>query len=242
MTTPSRSAHAAASPVGSARLERPNTPVAYARPIDADDTNLASELERRFEEQLSDPVRPVEPDLSAGGLRLEMDELRGLLDAAFDEVLGRLGRLEERLGALVQRDTSSHAIETTLALLAEAIQDLRWQRTPATGGVPDPAGLEDRLDQLARAVEERFDDGRTQIDQSLAGVGRALRTLEERPAVVDIDAVEEAARRASLPNAADIANLRRDVAGLTDAVRLQDKGIGELRATLDWIKERLLLR
>ena len=72
---------------------------------------------------------------------------------------------------------------------------------------------------------------------------RVLRTMQERPASASTwRAIEEAARRAALPNAADIANVRREIETLAEAVRFQEKGIGEIRTTLDWIKDRLLLR
>jgi hypothetical protein len=29
---------------------------------------------------------------------------------------------------------------------------------------------------------------------------------------------------------------------MADVIRVQEKGIGEVRATLDWIKDRLMLR
>ena len=62
------------------------------------------------------------------------------------------------------------------------------------------------------------------------------------PPTVDVSALEDAANRGALRNAADIATVRQGVDNLSDLVRLQEKSISELRSTLEWIKERLLLR
>ena len=41
---------------------------------------------------------------------------------------------------------------------------------------------------------------------------------------------------------ADIASLRHNVDSVAEAVRQQERWVGEMRTTLEWIKERLLLR
>ena len=62
----------------------------------------------------------------------------------------------------------------------------------------------------------------------------------DAPLAVDTSRLEDVASRGSLHNAADIANLRRDVEALTESARSQDKTLRDLRATLEWIKDRLL--
>jgi hypothetical protein len=97
-------------------------------------------------------------------------------------------------------------------------------------------------------VDRELDHLRSQLEAAFDEVVAGLQQVREQvealavAATVDSTGIEDAVTRGSLHNAADIANLRQDVEDLVEAVRVQDKGIGELRTTLDWIKERLLLR
>ena len=80
-------------------------------------------------------------------------------------------------------------------------------------------------------MESRLDTLHTQIG-----------LLRDVPPTVDVGELEDVANRGALRNAADIATVRQGVESLADLVRLQEKSITELRTTLEWIKERLLLR
>ena len=68
----------------------------------------------------------------------------------------------------------------------------------------------------------------------------AGRVLAGEPVTIDTRRARDAANRGSPHNAATSRASAGDVATLTEAVRIQDKGIGELHSTLEWIKERLL--
>jgi hypothetical protein len=59
---------------------------------------------------------------------------------------------------------------------------------------------------------------------------------------VDTRHLEEAVAQGALHNAADIANMARDVDNMGKVLRLQDERLTELHATLDWIKQRILNR
>lgn len=172
-------------------------------------------------------------------LHAEIDDLRDQLEAAFGETIGKLDRVELRLASLRQNadaqaaalqrvdERSAAAVELashTIATLEEAIATSR----AADDDEPYPALLGPIHARLGR------------IDEALLSTQRQLERLLETPARVDTRNLEDVATRGALHNAADIANLRQDVEALVDAVRMQDAGLGELRSTLDWIKERLL--
>jgi hypothetical protein len=78
------------------------------------------------------------------------------------------------------------------------------------------------------------------LDAAVAATHRELVRLQDEPLALDTSRLEDVASRGSLHNAADIANLRRDVELLSESARSQDKVLREVRATLEWIKDRLL--
>ena len=104
------------------------------------------------------------------------------------------------------------------------------------------ADLDEKIRLLTESLAAHLAADRHRIEASLTGLAREITALGSRPMSVNTRGLEEAVDRGALHNAADIANLRQDMVGLVEAVRLQEKGITELRATLDWIKERVLLR
>lgn len=121
--------------------------------------------------------------------RTPLDELGEQLDAAFEEVVDKLGRLERRME------------EIRISVKAQG--------------------------EIDRGADERATRAVGHIQQLLAGLDHALTS-------------HLAANRA--PDPADMASLRGDVEALTEGIRVQEQGIGELRTTLDWIKEQLLPR
>jgi hypothetical protein len=153
----------------------------------------------------------VDTDALLRGVRrevvYELDELRGQLDAAFEEVVGRINRLELRLSAL--RAAVGNEAEASDAVRSTTADTLALLRQVAA-----------TLDDAVASASEPSD----------------------RPFQVDMRHLEEATREGSLRNAADIANLAKVVDGLVVAVQHQEKGIAELGATLEWIKQRLLSR
>ena len=158
-------------------------------------------------------VAPVLSGTGPSELRAEMDELREQLDQAFNELFERMDRLEGDSPTL------------DLTPLDERLAD-----------------LDGRLRLFAEGLGAHLAGDRARIEASLTGLSQELAAVAGRRVEVDIRAVEESVSRGTLHNASDIANLRLDVEHLIDAVALQEKGITELRSTLEWIKERLLLR
>lgn len=166
-----------------------------------------------------------------------MDELRDQLDQAFTELFDRMDRLDA--GSAAARIQAG----TALAMAKDA--DAAQQEAPALDLAPLDerlAALDARLHQFAEGLGAHLAADRARIEASLTGLSKEINALAARPVEADTKPFLEAADRAALHTAADIANLRNDVEALTEAVRLQDKNLGELRTTLDWIKERLLLR
>jgi hypothetical protein len=151
-------------------------------------------------------------------LRAETDELREQLEAAFGEVVGHLERAE---GA--QRSTHE-LVQEVLATLQAAVDASREPQEQGTAAV-DLEPVAARLDQL---------------DEVAAATFRELVRLQEVPLSIDTSRLEDVASRGSLHNAADIANLRRDVEALTESARAQEKALRELKATLEWVKDRML--
>ena len=204
--------------------------------------------------------------VEAGTLLREMDELRGQLEGAFDESFDRLGRLEadaeaarsQLTKALQQADDTSSVVDdvresmaalstlTTQSLdrieqVDEAVRSLALRSDREVPAV-DLAAIDQRLDLLVKQLGQRLAGDRARLEDGLAAMTKELTSIVRTPVTVDTTALEDATHRGALHNAADIANLRREIEVLTEAVRLQDKGIGEIRSTLEWIKDRLLLR
>ena len=91
-------------------------------------------------------------------------------------------------------------------------------------------------------VSAQIEENRLRVESRLESLHSQISHLRDVPPTVDVSALEDAANRGALRNAADIATVRQGVDNLSDLVRLQEKSISELRSTLEWIKERLLLR
>lgn len=125
----------------------------------------------------------------------------------------------EVVGQVDQIASRLAAIERAAEAQAEALE------RPNGSGEDSLALVRDRLSHL---------------DQAVAATHRELVRLQEVPLAVDTRRLEDVASRGSLHNAADIANLRRDIESLTESARSQDRALRELRTTLDWIKDRLL--
>jgi hypothetical protein len=193
-------------------------------------------------------------------LRNEMDELRRLLDAAFNEVIARLTQVEIRVGALTRRaeelaradDTAAqagesldllHAMRTSVDRLAVASERPPPPSEPVIVPAPkvDLSRIEARMAELAELIVSQV-DGRNTVDAAFVELRRELAAIRSRPAEVDMKAIEEAAGRGALQNAADIANLRADVVNLGELITAQDKNLTELRHTVGWVKQRLLGR
>jgi hypothetical protein len=157
-------------------------------------------------------------------------DLDGRLREVDDGIDGGLGALAERVDA---------RLSTVDDRLAHLIEVAERPGAPAALELAEP-DLDRLTEALLKAMDARFADGWAQLDQGLLGVRRVLRTLQERPAHIDVRMVEEATQRANLANAADLAQLRQEMSTAIDAIRQQDSNIGELRATLEWVKSRLL--
>jgi hypothetical protein len=211
------------------RLAGMDLPTAEGAPADEDSGHLAErldDLDRVLAERI---VRSAE--LVNGRLAEVEHGLHERVASMAHEVDGRLEAMEDRA-------------DRRLGRLAEGIDALsETAERPGDAGVAPQLGeadLDRLTEALLKAVDARFAEGWTQLDQGLLGVRRVLRALQERPARIDVGMVEEATRRANLANAADLAHLRQELSTAIDAIRQQDSNIGELRATLEWVKSRLL--
>ena len=140
------------------------------------------------------------------------------------------------LGDAVRQDFEElhDQLEVAFKELDERIDGLRRQQEVQTRNAEAQNHIEELTAQVA--------DGRTSLEDKLAELAREVTRLRAVPVQVDPKSLEDAVHGGMLQNAADISSLHRDVETLADALRLQDKGLSELRTTLDWIKERLLLR
>lgn len=159
---------------------------------------------------------PSRPDLDAAAVidafQREMDILRQQLDAAFDEVVGRIDRVELRLATL-----------------------------PAPGpAIVDLGPVAARLGQLDERLATKLTESRIRLEGGLEQLRHQIAELRDAPIELNTRTLEDAAHRESLRNAADIATLRQTVEALSEGVRRQSEDLGELRTTLGWIKERLL--
>ena len=174
-------------------------------------------------------------------------------DVAFDEVVGRVDRVELRLATLrtnahQEPDSAAADRQEMLARLGHLVTTIddavaaRHQPSPASEITVDLAPVAALLGQLDERLATKLTESRLRLEGGLDQLHQQIAELRDTPIELDTSTLEAAASRGSLHNAADIANLRADIEALAEAVRRQDDGIGELRATLDWIKERLLLR
>lgn len=182
--------------------------------------DLAAQLERLFDSQAAAPSRPARPEGSVDVERVQgaespptpapgattdrpnlgqavwdqLDKLRGQLDVAFEEVMGRIALLDLHVRTV-----------------GEQIQELGEAGSAAKA---QSAETHELVQWLMATVE--------------AAVAAGGLPIERGPASVDLGPV------------ADMADLRKGVGALEDAVRSQGEGIEELRSSLAWIKERLL--
>lgn len=243
------------------RRHRRQGPVAYHHPITGSPDDLAQQLEQLFDRASNDDAgeaAPPDPDVATdfeadleaemaeavgdhaepteepSELRHQMDLLRDQLEVAFDEVVTRIGRVEQRLTSsaineLEERSNETlallHRLVTTVDRAVELAEEpLDWPPAPTTD------------------VSAQIEDYRIRMENRLDTLHTQIGLLRDVPPTVDVAELEEVANRGALRNAADIATVRQGVESLADLVRLQEKSITELRTTLEWIKERLLLR
>jgi len=173
----------------------------------------------------------------------QLDELRGQLDDAFNEMAHRINRTELRLAAFraaTETQTElTHAVgktsEDTLALLRELIASV----DVAVEAGPSDTTASDRADDAlaARLVEDRM-----HLEAAVDELRREVLAWRDAPTSLDTHQLEETIRRGLLHNAADIANVARDVENLEKVVRYQSNRLGEVHSTLEWVKQRLLNR
>lgn len=214
----------------------PPRPLRAAPPLD-DEPAVAAQT----------PVPAIDPvllrSLVTQAVQVELDSLRAQLTSAFDDVLAAVAQQEDHqakvlasLGAQARAIDAQHQVgQRTLDLLGRTVDEVRQVAAAATAPTPDPSDDVAALAEQVAANQQRLEKGLTII---LRDVSR----LRDVPVEVDVRSVEDAATRGALQNAADISTLQHHLTTLTEAVRRQDENLGELRATLDWIKERLLLR
>lgn len=163
-----------------------------------------------------------------------MDLLRDQLEEAFDEVATRLGRVEIRL--------ASSAIAESEERNAETLSLLRRLATTVDRAVELAEEPLDRPPPPTNDLSVQIEDYRIRMENRLDSLHTQVSLLRDVPLTVDVTELEDVANRGALRNAADIATVRQGVESLADLVRAQEKSITELRTTLEWIKERLLIR
>ena len=162
-----------------------------------------------------------------------MDLLRDQLEMAFDEVVTRISRVEQRLSSSVLMELEERSAET-LSLLHRLVATVDHAVELAEEPLEWPPAGND--------VSAQIEENRLRVEARLESLHSQISLLRDVPPTVDVSALEDVAERGALRNAADIATVRQGVDNLSDLVRLQEKSISELRSTLEWIKERLLLR
>lgn len=181
----------------------------------------------------------------------ELDELRGQLDDAFNDIENRITRVELRLAAL-RTASEAHAavtarlddtaaatlerLERLLALVEGAVAELPEEDHPhpAVAPVPDTSAIDALAAQLV--------DDRLHLEAAVDQLRQQVVAGRNEPVELDTRRLEEATRQWALHNAADIATLAQDVDALARGLRLQDQRLAEVHATLDWVKQRLLAR
>jgi hypothetical protein len=206
---------------------------------------LHTQLEEAFEEVVG-RIRAIEgrfDDLA----RALKESAPGRTDTAPPVDLAPIEDALHDLRGLVERSSavSRAQIEPVLLSLDEGLEDVLGRLDPllSTGAVTvtaDLGPLEARIDELTAFMDQRLGDEQLQIEHDLAAIHRVLRTVQQRPLTVDTRDMEEAARRASLPNAAELATVRQEIALLTDLMHQQQSSLSELRASLELIKARVL--
>ena len=178
-------------------------------------------------------------------VRQDFEELHDQLEVAFEELDERIDGLRRQQEVLTRNaEAQNEGLQHSADLGARVLEQLdvvHLSLGDLAARIPTsdrPVGDDGHIDELTAQVA----DGRTSLEEKLADLAREVTRLRAVPVQVDLRSLEDAVRGGMLHNAADISTLHRDVETLTEAVRLQDKGLSELRTTLDWIKERLLLR
>ena len=205
------------------------TPVAYDHLIADSPDDLAQRLEQLLDAAPADDpddaddAESTAPEEPPSEIHQQMDLLRDQLEMAFDEVVTRISRLEHRLA------TSAFVeLEERSAVMVSLLHDL-VERSEAAPPPPND-------------LSAQIEDNRLRVESRLESLHAQIGLLRDVPPTVDVSELEDVANRGALRNAADIATVRQGVDNLSDLVRLQEKSISELRSTLEWIKERLLLR
>lgn len=196
--------------------------------------DVASQLEQLIE-------APTREESLVAVVEGRLDELCAQLDDAFDEMAARIDRVELRVAAVRQN------LDDVLAVAREAAGTARQaavaaEGRSASGSRTELADVIAQVGQVAQALRKEVSDGRSTLEASVARLAERLAEAQTRPVEIDTRELEEVASRSALHNAADIASLRHNVDSVAEAVRQQERWVGEMRTTLDWIKERLLLR
>ena len=194
-----------------------------------------------------EPGSPSHEERLVAVVEERVDELCGQLDEAFDEMAARIGRVELRVAAVRQNLdevlSAGRAAASDMSRALAVLDDLAAaDRKPAGVDAPELPAVVAQLGQVAHALHKEVADTRSSLEASVAHLAQQVADLRTRPVEIDTKDLEETASRSALRNAADIASLRHNLDGVADAVRQQERWVGEMRATLEWIKERLLLR
>jgi chromosome segregation ATPase len=167
-----------------------------------------------------------------------------------------LAAVHEMQAALRDLSSTAGAPGPHLAALAEALERVVVASSSdvikRVDALPQPASstqltgvvqsLEQKLAASVEGVAGQVERLGAQTQEELAVLQQAMRALARMPTPVDIAPFEAALEGTALRVSADVANVRGDVTQLGRIVEAQQHELRELRATLDWIKERLLLR
>jgi hypothetical protein len=137
----------------------------------------------------------------------------------------------------VTKAALDHEMDELRQLLDGAFAELfeRLAGVEATTAAALAPPIEPQSDVTAQQTEAAL-----HINDALTSIGSlALQALDRLDEVmVQLETVKAATDDRGRVEA----SLRHDIERLAEAVHVQENGIGELRTTLDWIKERLLLR
>jgi len=187
----------------------------------------------------------------------QLDVLRQELEAAFEEVVGRIAATDralrvvyEQLRAQQEQARSSEPAPVDLTPIVSSLVSLD-EKLSAIGRMLDAQAAE-----LVRVTEGAVRGGEapglaatletlhrelTAQSADLSRIAHAIvspRPGEASPA--GSHQLEELVRRTALSHAADLANLRTDLDVLATSVREQTNSLTELRKHVAWIRQRLL--
>lgn len=187
----------------------------------------------------------------------QLDVLRQELEAAFEEVVGRIAATDRALRVVYEQ--------------LRAQQEQAGSSEPApvdlTPIVPSLVSLDEKLSAIGRMLDAqaaelvRVTEGAVRGGEA-PGLAATLETLHRELTAQSADLsriahavvsprpgeaspagsnqLEELVRRTALSHAADLANLRTDLDVLATSVREQTNSLTELRKHVAWIRQRLL--